>query len=191
MASALFTSSTLRHVELIGVHDLCLGQNISEPEPTVVSEDKQAFKAQDGEREQPTDVRKLIKKKDQCDRQIADDRLAKRGGLAAPQAPRLKSHQPLPEASSPRQSIGRQQVGQTSKKPDRRNRLVDRDRNQEIRTSSQPTVDDVSFRVDFGQWMASRPFFLEDSVTLQLDRQYNKSLRPSQTNDWIFQAGSA
>jgi hypothetical protein len=39
--------------------------------------------------------------------------------------------------------------------------------------------------------MASRPFFLEDSVTLQLDRQYNKSLRPSQTNDWIFLAGSA
>lgn len=84
MASTLFTSSTVRHVELIGVHDLCLGQNISEPEPAVVSEDEQAFKDQDGEREQPTDVRNLIKKKDQRDRKIANDRFAERSGLAAP-----------------------------------------------------------------------------------------------------------
>ncbi len=151
MASALFVSSTVRHVELIGVHDLCLGQNIPEPEPAVVSEDEQAFNDQDGEREQPTDVRNLIKQKDQRDRKITDDRLAKRGGLAAPKAPRSESHQPLAEAAPPRQPIGRQQIGQPREEPNWRNRLVDCGCNQEVRASSQPTVDDVSFRVDFGQ----------------------------------------
>lgn len=73
MACVLFTSSTVRYVELIRVHDLCLGQKVSEPEPAVVSEDEQAFKDQDGEREKPTDVRNLIKKKAKRDRKIAGD----------------------------------------------------------------------------------------------------------------------